>query len=319
MTKIIKCVVTGGAGFIGSHLVDLLLVKGYEVYCLDNLLTGSEANISHLKSNPLFHFLNTDVTRPDVILKCHKFGPISRIYHLASPASPPFYRKYSIETLLVNSLGTKNMLDLAILEKAKFLFASTSEVYGDPLLHPQKETYFGNVNPIGVRACYDEAKRFGEALIMEYIRKYDVNARIIRIFNTYGPRMQSDDGRVIVNFVNQALTHKALVIYGNGGITRSFCYVSDMVEGILKAMEKPDTKTEVINLGFPKEHTIREIADIIIMITGSKSVVRKGKRQEDDPQRRRPDITKAVRLLNWQPRVNLEAGIEKTVKYFQNL
>lgn len=311
-----KYIVTGGAGFIGSHLCESLLQKGYEVYCLDNLLTGDKNNISHLSNLGNFHFIETDVSLPIPEKIKVKFSGLSGIYHLASPASPPFYKKYSIETLLVNSIGTKNMLDLACGQSASFLFTSTSEVYGNPLVHPQKETYFGNVNPIGARACYDEAKRFGEALIMEYIRKYQLNARIVRIFNTYGPRMQADDGRVVVNFVNQALRGKNLVMYGDGSFTRSFCYVSDMIRGLIQSMESSKAKGEVINIGFPKEHTIREIAEIIIKLTKSKSLIIEGLSSEDDPARRKPDITKAKKLLGWEPKIDLEQGLIKTIDYF---
>lgn len=311
-----KYIVTGGAGFIGSHLCESLLQKGYEVYCLDNLITGDRQNIASLFALKNFHFFEFDITSelPEKIKD--NFSGLSGIYHLASPASPPFYKKYSIETLLVNSVGTKHMLDLAKDTDASFLFTSTSEVYGNPLVHPQKETYFGNVNPIGVRACYDEAKRFAEALIMEYIRKHKLNARIVRIFNTYGPRMQVSDGRVVVNFVNQALNSKKLVMYGNGSFTRSFCYVSDMVAGLILAMESPKARGEVINLGFPEEHTIKEIAEIIVRLTESKSQITKGPLQEDDPARRRPDITKAKKILQWNPIIDLEQGLKKTIEYF---
>lgn len=311
-----KFIVTGGAGFIGSHLCESLLQKGDTVYCLDNLLTGARKNIAHLKDLGDFHFIEFDVTAelPEKIKT--NFLELSGIYHLASPASPPFYKKYSIETLLVNSVGTKNMLDLAKELNSSFLFSSTSEVYGNPLVHPQKEIYFGNVNPVGVRACYDEAKRFGEALIMEYIRKFHLNARIVRIFNTYGPRMQADDGRVVVNFVNQALNGRNLVMYGDGSFTRSFCYVDDMVSGLILAMESERARGEVINIGFPQEHTIREIAEIIIKLTRSKSLITKSISSEDDPSRRRPDIGKAKKLLGWEPKIDLEQGLIKTIDYF---
>lgn len=311
-----KYIVTGGAGFIGSHLCESLLQKGYTVYCLDNLITGNRENIAHLSDSGNFHFVEIDVTSEIPLAIKANFSGLSGIYHLASPASPPFYKKYSIETLLVNSAGTKNMLDLARLTGASFLYTSTSEVYGNPLVHPQKETYFGNVNPVGVRACYDEAKRFGEALIMEYIRKFDVNARIVRIFNTYGPRMQSDDGRVVVNFVNQALAGRNLVMYGDGSFTRSFCYISDMVRGLILALESPKARGEVINLGFPREHTIKEIARIIIELTKSESKITVGTPQEDDPARRRPDIGKAKKILGWVPETELEQGLKKTIEYF---
>lgn len=318
MKKQQLCLVTGGAGFIGSHLCEALLKKGYRVIILDNLVTGNEDNIFHLYNDSSFHFFKQDVSLP-LPLKIKKLIPrLDYLYHLASPASPPFYKKYSIETLMVNSMGTKNMLDLSRSSGARFLFSSTSEIYGNPLVHPQKEDYFGNVNPIGVRACYDESKRFGEALIMEYVRKFSLNARIVRIFNTYGPKMQADDGRVVVNFVNQSLRQKPLTIYGDGNITRSFCYVSDMVRGLILAMEMTGTEGEVINLGYPKEHTVMEIAKLVKTLLGSDSPIRKDVKQEDDPVRRKPDIGKAKKLLGWEPKVDLITGLKKTIEYFQN-
>jgi len=314
-----KCLVTGGAGFIGSHLCDSLIKKGYEVFCVDNLLTGNKRNITHLLENPRFHFYFHDVTKPFSKTYSSEFSSLSYIYHLASPASPSKYRKYSLETMMVNSIGTRYMLELTKKLKASFLFTSTSEVYGDPLEHPQKETYFGNVNPIGVRACYDEAKRFGEALTMEYIRKNDLNARIVRIFNTYGPRMDPDDGRVIINFINQAASGKILTIYGNGKQTRSFCYITDMIGGIIASMETENTKGRVINLGYPKEYTIKQIAEIILRLTHSTSTYKYFDKQEDDPTRRRPDISLAKKLLGWQPKTDLFNGLAKTIDYFKSL
>jgi len=312
-----KCLITGGAGFIGSHLCDSLIGRGYEVYCVDNLLTGSKKNISHLLDSPNFHFILHDITRPFAETVNLQLSTINYLYHLASPASPPKYRKYSIETLLVNSLGTFYMLELAKKAKAIFLFTSTSEVYGNPLQHPQKETYFGNVNPTGLRACYDESKRFAEALTMEYIRKYNVDARIVRIFNTYGSRMDPHDGRVIVNFINQAISGRALTVYGDGKQTRSFCYVSDMVVGIVAAMEKKDTKGLVVNLGYPEEHTIYEIAEIILKLTESSSKIEFKDRQADDPVKRKPDISLAKKRLGWEPQVTLYDGLAKTIEYFK--
>lgn len=320
MTTKTKCLVTGGAGFIGSHLCDRLIEKDYEVICVDNLITGSKENISHLLDNSSFHFLLHDITKPFPSNFKSKISNLRFIYHLASVASPPQYRRFSIETLLTNSLGTYHTLQLAQKNKAAYLFASTSEVYGNPLMHPQKETYFGNVNPIGLRACYDEGKRFAESLTMEFIRKHNLDARIIRIFNTYGPRMQKDDGRVISNFINQALLGKPLTIYGEGTQTRSFCFISDMVVGIFSAMEKDAMRGEVVNLGTPNELTIEEIGKMILKITGSKSVlVYLQERLGDDPDRRRPDIKKAKKMLDWEPRVSLPDGLTKTVEYFKHL
>ncbi len=314
-----KCLITGGAGFIGSHLCDSLVAKGYEVFCVDNLLTGNKKNITHLLENPRFHFIFHDVTKPFSTSDVYSFSSIDYLYHLASPASPPQYRRYSLETLMVNSVGTYNMLEIAKKSKASFLFTSTSEVYGDPLEHPQKETYFGNVNPIGVRACYDESKRFGEALTMEYIRKNNLDARIVRIFNTYGPRMDPEDGRVIINFINQAISGRNLTIYGNGKQTRSFCYVTDMVKGIISSMENKSAKGKVINLGYPKEYTIKEIGEIILKLTHSSSTIEYLPKQEDDPTRRKPDISLAKKILGWQPQIDLFSGLAKTIDYFNSL
>lgn len=315
----IKCLVTGGAGFIGSHLCDTLLGKGYDVYCVDNLITGSKNNIAHLLDNPHFYFTFHDITKPFPIAVNHQLSSVSYIYHLASPASPPKYRKYALETLLVNSLGTYNLLELVKRTNAAFLFTSTSEVYGNPLQHPQKESYFGNVNPVGIRACYDESKRFAEALIMEYIRKHRINARIVRIFNTFGPRMDPSDGRVIVNFISQAIFGKPLTVYGDGSQTRSFCYISDMIEGIRLAMEKDGTSGLVVNLGYPKEHTIKNIAEIILRLTKSSSGTIHQEKQEDDPVKRKPDITLAKRVLGWQPKIDLFTGLKETIEYFKKL
>ena len=307
-----KLLVTGGAGFLGSHLCEALLKKGEEVYCLDNLLTGHEKNIAHLKRNKKFHFINHDVTQP---LSSNLI--VDQIYHLASPASPPKYQQLSIETLMANSLGTYQVLELARKDKAKFLLASTSEVYGNPTQHPQKETYWGDVNPIGLRACYDEGKRFAEAITMEYVRKFNLDARIVRIFNTYGEKMDKDDGRVVTNFINQALSGKPLTIYGSGRQTRSFCYVSDLVAGLVKAMETLNTKGEVFNLGNPKEYTILEIAKIIKEMVGVKDKIAFLPLPQDDPEKRRPDITKARQKLGWEPSVTLEEGLKKTIAYFR--
>lgn len=307
--------VTGGAGFIGSHLCDALLDGGHHVTCLDSFLTGSARNVAHLQDNPRFQLVEHDISQPYE-------GPgteqVEAIFHLASPASPVGYRTYSIETLLVNSVGTINLLRLATERGAKFMLASTSEVYGDPLTHPQTEEYWGNVNPIGLRACYDEAKRFAEAATMEWVRKHDVDARIVRIFNTYGPRNQLDDGRVVPNFITQALNGEPLTVYGDGEQTRSFTYVSDLVAGFLKATFSENTKADVFNLGNPGEFTIMEFAREVLAVTGSRSeIVRQPLIFEDDPMRRKPDITKAKERLGWEPRVPLRAGLERTVPWYR--
>jgi nucleoside-diphosphate-sugar epimerase len=306
-------VVTGGAGFIGSHLCESLLSLGHQVYCLDNLLTGSEANIERLVQNPLFTFIRYDVTKELPI-----FPDVHFVFHLASPASVPDYQKYAEETALVNSIGTRNCLKFAKAYKAKFLYTSTSEVYGSPLEHPQKETYWGNVNPNGVRACYDESKRFGEMITMLYVRKYGLDGRIVRIFNTYGPRMRKDDGRVVSNFINQALANTSLTVYGDGSFTRSFCFVTDLVLGILKAMMTDGTQGEVFNLGNPEEYTMLDLAKKIKTMTNSASEIVFEKLPEDDPPRRKPDIEKAKAKLNWKPEISVDEGLEKTIEYYRN-
>ncbi len=306
--------VTGGAGFIGSHLCDRLIRDGYKVICFDNLLTGSKKNVEYLLSSPNFEFIETDITKPLSL----NLGPLNYIFHLASPASPIDYQNYPEETLLANSVGTLNILELARKTGAKLLIASTSEVYGDPLEHPQKETYFGNVNTFGPRSCYDESKRFAETATYVYIRKYDIDARVIRIFNTYGPKMQKDDGRVVSNFIMSALGGIPFRIDGDGSQTRSFCYIDDLVEGIVKAMFTGRTRGEIFNLGNPDEFTIEELAEKIIKLTGSKSeMIFSGKFRENDPMRRRPDITKAKAVLNWEPKISLEEGLQKTIEYYK--
>jgi nucleoside-diphosphate-sugar epimerase len=305
-------VVTGGAGFIGSHLCDSLIALGHQVFALDNLITGSESNIKHLASNPSFTFIRYDVTNEMPILPEVHF-----VFHLASPASVPDYQKFDEETALVNSVGTRNLLKFAKAYKAKFLFTSTSEVYGSPLEHPQKETYWGNVNPNGVRACYDESKRFGEMMTMLYVRKYGLDGRIVRIFNTYGPRMRKDDGRVVSNFINQAIAGKPITVYGDGSPTRSFCFVSDMVEGLVKAMMTDGTKGEVYNLGNPEEYTMIDLAKKIKTMTKSTSEIVYAPLPEDDPPRRRPDITKAETTLGWKPVVSVDEGLKKTIEYYK--
>lgn len=310
--------VAGGAGFIGSHLCKSLLAKNYKVVCVDNLITGDRANIKDFQSNPNFAFLEKDVTKP-----LEEEIKVDFIFHLASPASPnkkcpKSYINHPLETLLVNSLGTYSLLEFAKKNSAKFLFASTSEVYGDPKVSPQSEEYFGNVNPNGVRSVYDESKRFGEAITMSYVRSLDLDARIIRIFNTYGPLMQKDDGRAVSEFIMQAITGKPLTIYGDGKQTRSFCYVTDMVDGIEKAMFSENTKGEVINLGNPDEKTILELARLVKEICGSSLEPIFEELPEDDPKVRKPDISKAEKLLGWKPKVDIEEGLKKTVEYFRS-
>lgn len=310
--------VAGGAGFIGSHLCKSLLVKDYKVICVDNLITGDKKNIEDLQNHPNFTFLDKDITKP-----LGEEIKVDFIFHLASPASPnkkcpKSYINHPIETLLVNSLGTYNLLELARQNSAKFLFASTSEVYGDPAVSPQAEDYFGNVNPNGVRSVYDESKRFGEAMTMAYVRKFDLDARIIRIFNTYGPFMQKDDGRVVSEFIVQAISGKPFTVYGDGKQTRSFCYISDMVDGIERAMFLANTKGGVINLGNPDERTVLELARLIKEICGSSLEPIFEELPDDDPKKRKPDITKAETLLGWKPKIGIEEGLKKTVEYFRS-
>jgi nucleoside-diphosphate-sugar epimerase len=317
-----NALITGGAGFIGSNLSHKLIKQGFTVYCLDNLLTGDKKNIESIQNNPNFKMIQHDITTP-LAPVTDQLEKIDYIFHLASPASPnpkslKSYISLPIETLLANSIGTFNLLNLAKEQNAKFLFASTSEIYGNPLVSPQPETYFGNVNPNGIRSVYDEAKRFGEALVFAYIRKYDLDARVIRIFNTYGPNMRKDDGRVISNFINQAITNQPITVYGTGTQTRSFCYIDDMTDGIISAMMTDNTKAEVINLGNPDERPINDIAKIIKTLTKSQSKLTNEPRPEDDPETRKPDITKAKTLLNWHPKITLEEGLKKTIEYFKN-
>jgi UDP-glucuronate decarboxylase len=302
--------VAGGAGFIGSHLCEKLLKLGHRVTAVDNLKTGRRANLAAARLSPKFTLLKRDVRRPLDL-------PVDFIFNLASYASPPYYQKWSLETMLTNSLGSHCLLELARRRRAGYLYASTSEVYGDPLTHPQKETDWGNVNPVGVRACYDEAKRFGEALVMEYVRKHKLNARIIRIFNTYGPRLQKDDGRVVSNFINQALHHRPLTVYGHGRQTRSFCYVSDLVEGMVRAAFKPKTRGQIINLGNPHEFTMLEAAGLIQKLLGRPLKLEHKPLPGDDPKRRRPDISRAQALLGWTPKVELREGLSKTIAWFK--
>jgi len=305
-----RVLITGGAGFLGSHLCDYLLDKGHDVIALDNLITGKIDNITHLAGNDDFKFIKQDVTEY-IYLK----EDLDYILHFASPASPIDYQKYPIQTLKVGSLGTHKALGLAKEKGAKFLLASTSEVYGDPLINPQKEDYWGNVNPIGPRGVYDEAKRFAEALTMAYHCYHKIDTRIARIFNTYGPRMRKDDGRVVPAFLNQALKGEPLTVFGNGRQTRSFCYVSDLVEGIYRLMTSK--RNEPINLGNPDEMTILEFAKKVIKVTHSKNEIVYKSLPESDPRVRRPDITRAKRYLKWEPKVELEEGLKKTLNWFK--
>jgi dTDP-glucose 4,6-dehydratase len=306
--------VAGGAGFVGSHLCDEL-VKTNKVICVDNLITGSKDNISHLTATPSFEYVQMDICSKEFLEKFSNIK-VDQIYNMASPASPVDYVEYPVETLLAGSAGAKNLLDLALKHKATILMASTSEVYGDPLEHPQREEYWGNVNPIGERSCYDEAKRFMEAITSAYKRKHKVSARIVRIFNTYGPRMRLADGRVVPNFISQALSGKDLTVYGDGKQTRSFCYVSDLVAGLIKMMNS-DVDAPV-NLGNADEKTILEFAQVIISLTSTGISIKYMPPLPDDPQKRRPDISRAKKLLGWEPHVDLRTGLSKTIDHFKN-
>jgi UDP-glucuronate decarboxylase len=311
-----KILISGGAGFLGSNFSKFLLGENHQVWVVDNLLTGSEDNIAELKTNKNFTFIKADVIDEEFIdeLGSVKFDVV---YHLASPASPPWYQKYPIQTLDVNSKGTKNMLEVAKRDGAKFIYASTSEVYGDPLEHPQKETYWGNVNSFGARACYDEGKRFGEALCYTYLNDFEVDVRVVRIFNTYGPNMDPNDGRVVSNFIVQALKGQNLTVYGDGTQTRSFCFVKDLIKGFY-LMATTDVKGEVVNLGNPKEFNMLELAELVKEVIGGDTRVVFEDLPQDDPKQRRPDISKAKELLNWVPEVDLETGLKETIEYFRN-
>ena len=306
-----RILVTGGAGFLGSHLCDRLLAEGHDVIAMDNLITGSTDNIAHLSDNRRFRFVHHDVTNY-IYLK----GPLDAILHFASPASPIDYLELPIQTLKVGSLGTHNALGLALAKEARLLLASTSEVYGDPMVHPQQETYWGNVNPIGPRGVYDEAKRFAEAMTMAYHRSHGVDTRIVRIFNTYGPRMRLRDGRVVPNFVGQALRSEPLTVYGEGKQTRSFCYVSDLVDGIYRLLMS--NENEPVNIGNPAELTIHDFAQVINELTGNPAGIRFEPLPVDDPKQRQPDITKARTILGWEPKVDLRTGMTQTVEWFRN-
>ena len=307
-----RILISGGAGFIASHLCERLLEDGHEIVAVDNFLTGRNENIEPLRSHPRFEFIRQDVSTPFEV-----DGPVERVFHMASPASPFDYLGAPIETLMVGSAGTKNMLDIALRHGARFLLASTSECYGDPLEHPQKESYWGHVNPVGPRSVYDEAKRFSEALTMAYYRTHGLDTRIVRIFNTYGPRMKLNDGRVVPAFLDQALHGKPITIFGDGSQTRSFCYVSDLVEGLLRLMESAEHYP--VNLGNPVEITILEFAERIQKLLGSKCEIEFHPLPKDDPKQRQPDISKARRLLNWEPQVPLEEGLRRTIEYFRSL
>ncbi len=308
-----RVLVAGGAGFIGSHLCERLLRDGHEVICLDNFVTGRRVNIEHLADWPSFLLVEHDI-----IESAPPLGAVDRVYHLASPASPPGYQRHPLETMRVNSEGSRHLLDLATENGAWYLYASTSEAYGDPLEHPQRESYRGNVSTTGPRSMYDEAKRYGEALAMAYLRAHGTLARIVRIFNTYGPRSDPHDGRLVPNFIVQALRNEPMTVYGDGQQTRSLCYVSDLVDGLYRAMECPGATGEVTNLGNPDEHTVLEFATIIRELAGSSApIIYTEPAVGDDPQRRRPDIDKARALLGWEPEVALRDGLARTIAAFR--
>jgi dTDP-glucose 4,6-dehydratase len=306
----VRILITGAAGFLGSHLCDRFIAEGHSVVGIDNFITGRPENVAHLKGNDRFSFVQHDVSNHTVV-----DGPIDGVLHFASPASPIDYLKFPIQTLKVGDLGTHNALGIAKAKGARFLIASTSEVYGDPLEHPQRETYWGNVNPIGPRGVYDEAKRFAEAMTMAYHRTHDVDTRIVRIFNTYGPRMRPHDGRVVSNFIVQALRGEPLTIYGDGSQSRSFCYVEDEVDGIFRLYMS--SEHDPVNIGNPNEFTVRQLADMVLEATGSKSVIEAQPLPVDDPKVRQPDITRARTLLGWEPRIQVREGLARTVEYFR--
>ena len=305
-----RAVITGGAGFLGSHLCDIFIEKGWEVLCIDNLVTGADSNVSHLLSHPRFRIAKHDVSQYIDVP-----GPVDAVLHFASPASPPDYLKFPIQTLKVGALGTHNTLGLAMAKKAKFLLASTSECYGDPEVSPQPETYWGRVNPVGPRGVYDEAKRFAEAITMAYHRYHMVDTRIVRIFNTYGPRMRLNDGRALPNFLYQALVGEPITVYGDGKQTRSFCYVADLIAGIYKLLES--SEHEPVNIGNPQEITILEFAERVRALVGTQAPIVFHPLPQDDPKQRCPDIAKARRILNWEPKVGLEEGLRITYEFFR--
>lgn len=307
-----RVLVTGGAGFLGSHLCDRLVAQGHDVICLDNFFTSQKSNVAHLLGQPNFELIRHDVTHPIWL-------EVDEIYNLACPASPPHYQYNPVKTMKTNVMGAINLLGLAKRVRAKILQASTSEVYGEPQVHPQPESYWGNVNPIGIRSCYDEGKRAAETLFFDYHRQNRVNTRVIRIFNTYGPRMHPYDGRVVSNFIVQALTGQDLTIYGDGTQTRSFCYVDDLVEGMMRMMRAPDDFVGPVNLGNPGEFTMRELADLVLELTGSQSSIVHLPRPKDDPSQRRPDIALARQRLDWEPTVALRDGLARTIAHFKNI
>src|SRR5436190_7096450 len=307
---LMRTLITGGAGFIGSHLCERFLAEGHDVICLDNFITGNPANVQHLQGNPRFTFLRHNISQPIEI-----DGPVDAILHFASPASPVDYLRHPIATLKVGSLGTHHTLGIAKAKDSRFLLASTSEVYGDPEVHPQREDYWGHVNPIGIRGCYDEAKRFAEAITMAYHRAHDVNTHIVRIFNTYGERMRLDDGRVVPNLMGQALRGEPLTVYGDGSQTRSFCYVADLVDGIYRLLHTD--YHEPVNLGNPHEVSIQDFAKEILTLTGSRSTLAFKPLPQDDPKVRRPDIDRARQLLGWEPKVDRHQGLSRTLEYFR--
>jgi len=304
--------ITGGAGFLGSHLCDALIEKGHDILCVDNFFTGNKSNISHLLTNPNFTLIRHDVTFP-------LYVEVDQIYNLACPASPIHYQFDPVQTTKTSVHGAINMLGLAKRLKARILQASTSEVYGDPEIHPQSEEYWGRVNPIGIRSCYDEGKRCAETLFFDYWRQHKIEIKVMRIFNTYGPRMHPSDGRVVSNFIVQALNNKPITIYGDGSQTRSFCYVDDLITGMIKLMESHKSITGPINMGNPSEFTMIELAELVIKLTSSRSKLKFKPLPEDDPKQRQPNISLAKSKLNWSPKVSLEEGLNKTITYFKNL
>jgi UDP-glucuronate decarboxylase len=306
-----RSLVTGGAGFLGSHLIDRLLERGHEVLCVDNLFTGNKANLDHLHENPRFEFMRHDITFP-------LYVEVDEIWNLACPASPIHYQHDPVQTTKTSVIGAINMLGLAKRLKCKVFHASTSEVYGDPSVHPQPEGYWGHVNPIGPRSCYDEGKRCAETLFFDYHRQHELEIKIVRIFNTYGPRMHPADGRVVSNFIVQALAGKPITIYGDGSQTRSFCYVDDLIEGWLRFMDAPAEMTGPVNIGNPNEFTILELAEAVIELTGSRSEIEFRPLPQDDPRQRQPDISLARSKLGWEPQVQLREGLEKTIAYFRD-
>jgi UDP-glucuronate decarboxylase len=308
----LRILVSGGSGFIGSHLTENLLDLGHEVIVLDNFYTGDKKNLAHLARNPNLEIIRHDVTVPISV-------DVDAIYHLACPASPVHYQKFPVETIKTNVLGSINMLDLANKLRIPILLSSTSEVYGDPNISPQVETYWGNVNPIGIRACYDEGKRASETLFFDYWRQFGVRIKVARIFNTFGPRMSENDGRVVSNFIVQALRNKPITIYGQGNQTRSFCFVSDLVDGLMKLTNSEETFTGPVNLGNPNEKSVKDLAELIIKLTKSKSEIVYESLPQDDPKQRKPDISLANKQLNWSPKIDLENGLLNTISYFQNI